>query len=92
MSKEIFELEFSGLLVSVLQAMNINSISAHFEGGGDSGSLSNVCEKSEYLVNLVGDSLNDFYNHIVDNYVEYDWYNNEGGRVEVKIISNGQII
>lgn len=91
MSEEIVELEFSGLLVSALRAMNIDCISAHFEGGGDSGSLSSVCEKSEYLVNFLGDRLDDFYNHIVEKYVEYNLYDNEGGRVDITIGINGQI-
>lgn len=84
-------------LISRLRDEGVSSVEISYDGSGDSGSIGDVyinrglkypqydAEEHNRLQALFSGELEDFGYHILNNYYDWDWYNNEGGYGNVVI-------
>lgn len=79
------------IIQDFMNVLDIESISAHFEGGGDQGNLENIDENSLLLNEYVDIDIESIFNSLVDEYVNVNWYDNDGGCVDLSISRNGLI-
>jgi hypothetical protein len=77
------ELNVKGMFIA-LEQLGVDHIDIDYSGGGDSGAIDEVKfydkDKDEIKLDPNMEQIaNDFGYHILNNYYDVDWYNNDGG-------------
>ena len=83
------ELNVKGMFIA-LEQLGVDHIDIAYSGGGDSGAIDEVkfYDKDKDEIELdpnMEQIANDFGYHILNNYYDVDWYNNDGGYGTIEI-------
>lgn len=77
-------------LFAALKDAGVTSVNIRYDGGGDSGQVSDVEFDGTNLdhpaiLDRFSDELEDLGTHILEQHYNYDWYNNDGGYGDIEI-------
>lgn len=67
---------------SLIDGTSLTTISAYFDGYGDSGQIYDALRPDGEYEEMYA-KTNAYMCYLVENHVDWDWYNNEGGGGEV---------
>lgn len=81
-------------LFAALKDAGVTSVNIRYDGGGDSGQVSDVEFDGTNLdhpaiLDRFSDELEDLGTHILEQHYDYDWYNNDGGYGDIRIDLEG---